>query len=160
MTLRAMCTWMAAAALGMTAPACGDDSGDDDGNGRGADAGEGPGDSTDEIEVAGTWDSEFGEVTIDGETWDDGFALAIVSFDNDDNFVITQTPDDAEFDPGTFGKTIWTEPNDDGFFFCTVDFGLDTAADAENSSMMADDSDPAESGCGMMDRPWTEVTPQ
>jgi hypothetical protein len=154
-----MCTLLALAAFGLTTPACGDDDdGETDGDAGGReDSGRTP--RPESIEIAGTWSSAFGDVTIDDDTWRDSFiTLEIVAFDNADNFAITQNPDDLDAGAGLFSKNVWTEPTRDGFFFCTVEFNVDSAEDAENSRKTADDSDPASGGCGMF--PWTELTPK
>ena len=51
---------------------------------------------------------------------------------------------------------VWTEIDGDSFFYCTVDFGLDSAEDAENTAMSADDTDPENDGCGGFS--WTVLT--
>jgi hypothetical protein len=109
----------------------------------------------DQIEVAGSWSGEFGDEEISSEDWN---GAAIVEFDNEDNFAVTQNADDADFDPGKFNKNVWTEPTDDGFFYCTVVFGLDSADEAAADDATADDSDPATGGCGGF--PWTQLGPQ
>jgi len=155
--LRMTFTWMMAAALCLGPAGCGDDTeSDDDGSGRGdPDAGgAGSGSVEDALEVAGDWTGEFGDESITDDDWN---GADIVAFDNDDNFAITRNADDADFDPGKFNKNVWTEPNDDGFHYCTVDFGLDSAADAEATDMTADDED-LEEGCGGF--PWTQLMPQ
>jgi hypothetical protein len=109
----------------------------------------------DELEVAGEWTGEFGEQTISLDSWD---GSAVVEFDNDENVAFTESPDDAIFSPGTFSKVVWTEPTDDGFYYCTVDFGLETLADAKASEKTADDSDPEAMGsCGGFT--WTKLEP-
>ncbi|HIE94370.1 MAG TPA: hypothetical protein EYQ83_16470, partial [Acidobacteria bacterium] len=62
----------------------------------------------DPVEVIGTWDTNFDMVSeITTETWD---GSAIVSHDNDDNWAIVQMPEDAEWNPGTYAKFVWTQP--------------------------------------------------
>lgn len=106
------------------------------------------------LEVRGDYWSNYdtGEV-ISTEGWD---KAKVVSFDNENNWVITQNAVDAEFSPGKFNRIVWTEPKDGSFYYCTVDFGLDSEDDAKNSMKMADDSDPENSGCG--DFGWTKLT--
>ena len=110
-----------------------------------------------DLEVLGTFDTSFGsEETVTAEAWG---SAAIVAFDNDANFAITQNAEDAEFSPSAFNKLVWTEPATDGsFYYCTVDFGLETQAAAEASEKTADDSDPDNSGCGGFS--WTKLTPK
>ncbi|MGD8861607.1 MAG: hypothetical protein PVI30_16480 [Myxococcales bacterium] len=135
------------AALSLALTACGDDAG----GGAADDAGG----SNGEIEVAGTYDSDFGAETIDSTMWN---GSDVVDFDNDDNWAVTQNADDADFDPGKFNKVVWTEPAEDGaFHYCTVDFGLGTADEAVDTELTADDTDPESGGCGGF--PWTLLTP-
>jgi hypothetical protein len=121
--------------------------------GSGADAGAGNG-----IEVAGSWSSDFGDETIDDTMW---AGASIVSFDNAANEVITQDPpseDDAGVETdGAFNKIVWTEIEDDAFYYCWVAFGQPTAADADANAMGFDDSDPETGGCGDSDFPWTKL---
>jgi hypothetical protein len=112
----------------------------------------------DEIEIAGTWESNFGGTeVIDSHGFTSfGSTSPIIEYDNDDNTMITQNPCDAEFSPNAFNKIVWTEIVNDSFYYCTVDFGLDSAADARNSTMTADDSDPENEGCGGF--AWTQLS--
>jgi len=106
------------------------------------------------IEVGGTWASNFGfDETISDTGWG---TAAIISFDNSKNFAITQQPADDMFNPSKFSKVVWTEPELDRFFYCTVAFGLATADEAEASTKSADASDPANGGCGGFS--WTKLT--
>jgi hypothetical protein len=112
-----------------------------------------------EIEIAGTWASNFGGTEqIDSETWGD---LTVTEFDNDDNVAITQNADDAETSPGEYNRLVWTEPETVAeacaFYYCWVAFGLDSADAARNSSMTADASDPETGGCGG-NFPWTKLS--
>jgi hypothetical protein len=107
------------------------------------------------LEIIGTYTDSFdGEQTITADTWN---RATIEDYDNDANVVYTQLPDDDDFNPSKFNKTVYTEPEDDHFYFCTVVFDADTLADAKASDAMADDSNPAEAGCGGM-FPWTLAT--
>lgn len=107
-------------------------------------------------EIVGVWESNFGEIEdISEESWGD---TTLVAWDNAENWAVRQNAADAEYFPSTFSKVVWTEPGDDGFYYCTVAFGLDTAAAAENSTNVADTTDPATSGCG--DFSWTKLSAQ
>ncbi len=117
------------------------------------------------IEIAGTYDSDYDSVeTISSDSWKVVASYGttdspIPTYDNDANFAVTQNPQDAQYSPGKFNKIVWTEPASDGsFYYCTVDFGLDTADAAAASDQTADDSDPASGGCG--GSAWTKLTPQ
>ena len=116
------------------------------------------------LEVAGNWENtDFGEEdAIDDTSWSQTFGAAIgnamttdftiTKFDNAANTVILEDPD------GKFNRWQWTDVDGDSFYYCMVDFGLDSAEDAENSTKTADDSDPETSGCGTY--PWTKLTKQ
>lgn len=108
--------------------------------------------ATGSLEVAGTWASNFGtDETITDDVWG---AAAIVKFDNRENYAITQQPADDEFNPNKFSKVVWTEPSGDRFHYCIVDYGLDTAEEAENTTKTADQAD-LTAGCGGF--PWTRL---
>jgi hypothetical protein len=59
------------------------------------------------------------------------------------------------FNPDTYDRTVWTDLEGGSFYFCTIDYGLDTAEEAEASTTPFDASDP-ENGCGGF--PWTKLT--
>jgi hypothetical protein len=120
----------------------------------------GPQSQSQAIEIAGTWESNFGGTeTISSESWgfDGGTAAIVADYDNAENFAVTRNPDDAEFSPGLYNRIVWTEPSDDSFYYCTVAFGLDSLDDALASTETADDSDPENSGCGGMFA-WTKLS--
>jgi hypothetical protein len=107
------------------------------------------------IEIEGEWLSNFGGTeSIDSDTW----GGAVVEYDNQDNYAITQNASDAQYNPSLFNKLVWTEIEDGSFYYCFVDFGLATAADARNTAMTTDDSDPENSGCGGFS--WTRLDAQ
>lgn len=105
------------------------------------------------LEVIGEWSGDFGDESITAKDW--SFA-EIVEYDNDANIVITHNPDDAEFSPDTYSRIVYLEPEDDTFYYCTTDFGLETLDDARNADTAVDDSEPDASGCG--DFAWTKLT--
>jgi hypothetical protein len=131
-----------------------------------------------EIEIEGTWASNFGSVeTIDSTSWTitssssgEGGAggeagepfpptvSRIEEFSNDSNEVVTQNPEDAAFSPGLYNRIVWTEIEGKSFFYCTTDFGIESSAAAQALNTHADASDPENSGCG--DFPWTKLTRQ
>jgi hypothetical protein len=53
----------------------------------------------------------------------------IEDYSNDENEIITQNPDDAEYSPSAFNRIVWTEIEADSFYYCTTDFGLESAAE-------------------------------
>ncbi len=107
------------------------------------------------LEIIGEYDDSFGGAhVITADAWN---GASILEYDNDANIVYTQLPEDDEFNPSKFNKVLYTEPEDDHFYFCTVVFDAETLADAKASDASADDSNPAEAGCGGM-FPWTLAT--
>jgi hypothetical protein len=109
------------------------------------------------LEIIGQYDDSFmGEQIITGDDWN---GAAIVGYDNAQNVVFTQAGADDMFNPNKFGKTVYTEPAKDGsFYFCQVEYALDTLAEAEASTSTADDGAPDTTGCGMFS--WTKATPK
>ena len=111
--------------------------------------------STAPLEIVGKYMDSFKmEQTITATKWNTD---AIVGYDNDANVVYTKIADDAMFNPGKYTKTVYTEPKNGSFYFCEVEFSLDTLADAKASTATADDSDPDNGGCGGMFA-WTKAT--
>jgi len=106
-----------------------------------------------QFELVGEWGSPFGDETITSTSWASGI---LIEFDEDQNFAVTQNQPDASFFPSKFNKIVYTEPVDDSFFYCFVDFGLDTAMEARTSTQTADATDPASGGCGGFT--WTQLT--
>jgi hypothetical protein len=153
MTKTTVLAWMLAGTMAFGV-GCGDD--DDDKKGENA-SGSG---SASEIEIAGTWAGEFDDTeVIDSDTWEFSYASAeIVDFDNSKNVAITKNPADAEYDPGKYNKIVWTEPKDGEFYYCTVDFGLDSVAEAKASEAEADETDLDEIGCGGF--AWSKLSEQ
>ena len=110
-----------------------------------------------DIETIGTYESNFGATEVITATDWNGDAIA--DYDNSANWVVTQSPADAEFNPNLYNRLEWTEPAEDGsFYYCFVVFGQDTAEMARTSTLTADSSDPDTSGCGGFS--WTKLTPQ
>ena len=135
--------WILAACFVL--PACGDD-GDAEPEGQ------------EHIEITGEWDGNFdGVQVIADESWAqtygaDTFVSEIVEFSNEDNDAILLSDD------GTYGRNVWTEVDDDSFFFCSVSFGKASAEEAVEDSEPFDDGDPMNVGCGAMDAPWSMLT--
>ncbi len=108
------------------------------------------------IEVAGTWESNFATVeSISDTEWN---GSAITQYDNNARLAITQNAADAEFSPSAFNKIVWTAPEGDVFYYCTIAFGLETEQEAVDAEDTSDDSDPLNSGCGGFG--WTQLTKQ
>jgi hypothetical protein len=114
------------------------------------------------IEIAGIWDGNFGSSEIiDDESWSVDFgsdpSVSLVErYSNQENVAITENPDDADFDPSKFNRIVWTEIDGGSFYYCTTDFGLDSADAAAELDTEADASDPDNSGCGGFS--WTKLT--
>jgi hypothetical protein len=115
----------------------------------------------DGFELVGTYAMTFGGGMDGGEeviTEDAWSFFELIEYDNEANEAITKNADDAEFNPGTYNKNVWTEPDGDGVFhYCTVDFGLETLEAAQASEETADSSDLA-MGCGGFS--WNTMTPK
>lgn len=134
--------WMVAL-LGLMALGCGDDDKDDSVNESTA------------LEIIGEYDDNYGgEQIITADAWN---GAVIAGFDNAKNAVFTQFPEDDMYNPSKFAKTVYTQPEGGSFYFCMVEFSLDTLEDAEASKEAADDSDPETTGCGG-EFPWTKAT--
>ena len=68
---------------------------------------------------------------------------------------VVQLPEDDEFNPNKYSRYVWTEPTNESFYYCTVDFGLETLDEALMSTTQADPSDPETGGCGGF--AWTKL---
>ena len=112
------------------------------------------------LEIIGDWASQFGEETITAEDWNNGFATAaIITFDNNNDWVVTQNAEDAEFGPNTFSTIFWADAGEGSIYYCTSSFGKETQAEAEAENQNAPNSnDAANGGCG--DFPWTKLDPR
>ncbi|HEX6271799.1 MAG TPA: hypothetical protein VFZ53_02110 [Polyangiaceae bacterium] len=133
--------WIVAACVCM--PACAGD--------------EEPADATAALEIEGEWESNFMSTeVISAESWriDSSFPSSseILEFSNDENAAVLLAED------GTYERKVWTEVEDDSFYYCTVAFGKTTADEAVTQSEPADATDPANGGCGMGDFGWTMLT--
>lgn len=105
------------------------------------------------LELVGTWTSSFGVEVIDATQWNGN---AIAAFDNDKNTAYTQAPKDDKYNPSKFSKMVWTEIKDSSFYYCTVDYGKDSLALAQASTLTTDATDPDKKGCGGFS--WTKLT--
>jgi len=107
------------------------------------------------IELAGTWQDNYGSppTVIDAVKWG---SEALVDWDNAANFAVTQAAADAEYDPNTFSRVVWTEPAAGVFYACAVAYGLATAEEALAVTTTADATAPETGGCGGF--AWTKYT--
>ena len=110
------------------------------------------------LELVGTWTNNYGSTeTVSETTWDNGYsALSIASYDNDDNWVVVQSPPDDEYTPNQYSKYVWTEEEAGVVYYCTVSFGLATLEEAEASEDTSDPSALTTDGCGGF--AWTQLT--
>ena len=109
------------------------------------------------IEIAGIWNDNYGGWSvINVNAWG---PYILSDYDNDANWAVTQNAADADFAPSQFNYVVWTEPAEDGsWWHCTVAFDIDTLEQARMTLNTADDSDPANGGCGGF--AWTQMTPR
>lgn len=106
-----------------------------------------------ELEVAGTWTTDFGTEVLTTADWN---GSAIVRYDNKANVAFTQNSATASWSPNKFNKLVWTQPSGTTFYYCTVSFDHDTLALAEASTQTADSADLTGKGCGGF--AWTLMT--
>jgi hypothetical protein len=109
--------------------------------------------------VIGEYETSFGDEVFDESITADAWSFqAIVEYDNDTNVVITRNPDgdDPELLPNTYSRIVYLEPEDDGFYYCTTDYGLETLKEAREADTAVDDSEPDAGGCG--DFAWTKLS--
>jgi hypothetical protein len=95
------------------------------------------------LEIIGSWDNNFGGADIITATeWSSfGAPSNIVEYENDANVVYTESS-------GMFSKIVYTDVESDSFYYCIIDYGKATLAEAIASTKVADSSDPDASGCG------------
>ena len=136
--------------LALSLAAC--DSGDDS-----ADSGNA---AMSQFELVGSWTNNFdGAETITSDSWDNGYSVvSISSYDNEDNWVVVQSPADDEYTPNQYSKVVWTDVEAGVAYYCTVSFGLATLEEAEASEDNSDASAPLDGGCNGF--AWTQLTAQ
>ncbi len=115
------------------------------------------GDAGPALEIIGIWHSNYGEeIEITATKFG---SEAIVELDTASRTAITQNPPDDPYSPNTFNKQAWTAVTNGSFYQCTQDYGKNTAAEAEATTMKLDPSDPSKGGCGDGDFAWTQYGP-
>ena len=108
------------------------------------------------LEIKGDWHTSYDEnVTLTTFVWRSTETL--IRHHNEDNWAISRVADDAEWNPGTFSKHVWTEVEEGTFWLCTVGFGFESVEEAIADTTEADATNPAESGCGAFG--WTQYMP-
>lgn len=127
--------------------------------GSGGSAGSG-GNAPGPIEIEGNWVSEYGPETIGEHYWETTVPAVIVEYSNQENYAVLRNPEDAEFNPGKYGRNVWTEIDDDSFYYCTVAYMSETPEATADDAEPADSSDPESGGCGEASFPWTKLTRQ
>jgi hypothetical protein len=131
--------------------------------GAGGDTTGGAGPGSDTFALIGEWQTHFGAVErIDMEGWwtfngPDTFGVEVVWVDDEARVAITRNPEDADFGPGQYNRTVWIDADAGGYWYCVVDFGLESLESAQASDATADPSEPATSGCGGFG--WTLLSP-
>jgi hypothetical protein len=106
-----------------------------------------------DLEVIGTWESQFGgDFVITKTTWD---TATVREYSNATNTAYVQNPATDMFNPNKFAKNVWTNTVDGNFYYCTIDFGFETLDAAKASTKVADSTNPGQSGCGGF--PWTKL---
>jgi len=112
------------------------------------------GTGTAKIELVGTWKSNFDTVEVISESkWG---RASIVEFDGSARIAYTQNATDDAFSPSAFNRLVWTTITNNSFYYCTVDFGLNSLDEAKASTKVADAADPDNAGCGGF--AWTKLT--
>lgn len=108
------------------------------------------------VEIRGRWHSNFGGTSeITNGTF--LFGEEILQVNNEQNYVVTRNAEDAMFNPGKYGRSHWTEEDDGVFYYCTIEFDLDSLEEARMLVQVPDGSDPEIGGCGGF--PWTRLEP-
>lgn len=109
-----------------------------------------------DLELNGTWTTSFqGTEVITNTVWN---GASIVEYSNTTNVAYTQNPANDQYNPSKFNKLVWTQPNGSTFYYCWLDFGKDSLDLAKASTLVADDKDPDNTGCGGFG--WTKMTKQ
>lgn len=109
------------------------------------------------ISLYGRWISNFGDpYRIINRTWGTSFGNdSIYHFDEDNKILITYLDEFSSFNPDTFSKIVWTEIENEEFYFCTIAFNLPSLEEALADDTVADSTDPSTSGCGGFS--WTKL---
>jgi len=106
--------------------------------------------STPAIELVGEWETSSGEQAFITENM---WGLdTIWAFDNDANYVITQTASNASSGANSYNKIVWTDVVNNSFYACYVLFGYETIEEIETAEYDLNDSDPETGGCNNF--PW------
>lgn len=114
----------------------------------------------DTIDIAGEYTDNFGFPVSIGEC--SIYGNAVTTLSNDDQYVVIQNSCADPFSPGKWSRYDWTWYSGDGsapaLYLCTTVFDAATEADAI-AAPRADETDPANGGCGGPDFGWSLLTP-
>ncbi|HEX2881577.1 MAG TPA: hypothetical protein VHO25_18735, partial [Polyangiaceae bacterium] len=114
----------------------------------------------DSIDIAGEYTDNFGFPVSIGEC--SIYGNAVTTLSNDDQYVVIQNSCADPFSPGKWSRYDWTWYSGDGsapaLYLCTTVFDAATEADAI-AAPRADETDPANGGCGGPDFGWSLLTP-
>jgi hypothetical protein len=114
----------------------------------------------DTIDIAGEYTDNFGFPVSIGEC--SIYGNAVTTLSNDDQYVVIQNSCADPFAPGKWSRYDWTWHTGDGsaasLYLCTTVFDAATEADAI-AAPRADESDPANGGCGGPDFGWSLLVP-
>lgn len=122
------------------------------------DAGETGDTAVEVLEIVGDWSDDLGYTyTITSDTWIQVVAgytsqFNILSFSNEDDYLIAQNADTNDWFANLFSRFDWTWVSGE-LWVCQSSFDAATEGDAEAAS--ADDSDPENAGCGGF--PWSHL---
>lgn len=118
------------------------------------DGGSDPAPTSTELELSGTWITNFdAEEVISSTVWN---GYPVIEYSNASNVAYTQTPADDQYNPGKFNKLVWTEPKGNTAYYCWIAFGQDSLAMAKDVTLVADDKDLEGKGCAGYS--WTKLT--
>ena len=115
-----------------------------------------------ELAIAGTYTDEWGvDHTIDASSWVQvstygTLVFAVLSFDNAAESLVAQNGSSNAFNPDLYSRFDWVDGADGDLFYCQTAFDAATEEAAE-ATPRADDSDPANAGCGGF--AWTNLVP-
>ena len=110
-----------------------------------------------DLEISGSWTEDYGNTTISNDQFLAPLGLSnIVEYNNSNNTFYFQMSEDDLYSPNKFGRVVWTEIEDDSFYYCTIVYGKDTLAEAKADMTTADETDPASGGCGGF--PWSQAS--
>jgi hypothetical protein len=107
------------------------------------------------LAIAGRWHTNFMYTEeLDSTMWN---GATLIEYDNLARVAYLQNAPTSTMPIGGFNKYVWTTPQNDVFYYCTVEYGLESLAAAKASSKVVDATNPLQSGCGQFG--WTQMSP-